>query len=319
MLLSICIPTYNRSGYLRKTLESIVSQDAWAEEETEIVISDNASTDGTQDVIREFSERFPERIRGKRQDRSIHTHLNFEEALRLGGGDFLKLNNDTLAWREGALGEYLSMVRPVREKVDLILTPNCRLAPAADRRAAICRDLDEVISGCSYFLTWIGMICFRRETFLALPEPSRYLDSRLTQTDMVLRLAAAGGRAMVDGRIFFDSMPVPNKTPKSLVEVFSVNFLDMLSGYVPEKIGRKTFRTVKKQMFHEYIIPVYFDFFRENPGMERPGYWQATVRYHREFYFYTGFFRIAFLRMLCRCFSHETLRWGKRFFTGRLL
>ena len=316
MLLSICIPTCNRSAYLRRTLDSIVSQSAWAEGECEIVISDNGSPDDTWTVISEFSRKFPQLIRGLRQDPPIHSHFNFEAALRMGQGEFLKLNNDTLAWREGALAEYLALARQVRGEADLILTPNARQAPVYGRIGVRCADLDEVLRQCSYFLTWIGTVCFRREAFLALPDPSRDPEKCLTQTDMILRMVSAGATAFADGRIFFDSMPVPRKNPKSLIQVFSINFPDMVGGYVPEKIRRGTFAKVKRSLFRQFIIPTAFDYFHEDPEMERPGYWRTTVRYHREWYFWTGFLRIAALRLLGRCFTRETLRRIKRALLG---
>ncbi|WP_067735602.1 glycosyltransferase family A protein [Novosphingobium naphthalenivorans] len=50
--LSICIPTYNRAEYLRTALECLAEADfSFAHE---IVISDNASTDHTQEVVQDF-------------------------------------------------------------------------------------------------------------------------------------------------------------------------------------------------------------------------------------------------------------------------
>ncbi|MEI6970258.1 MAG: glycosyltransferase family 2 protein [bacterium] len=56
--LSICIMTYNRAKTLRETLESILPQ-VCEHPEVEVVISDNASTDNTAVVCREFQSRFP--------------------------------------------------------------------------------------------------------------------------------------------------------------------------------------------------------------------------------------------------------------------
>ncbi len=56
--LSICIPTYNRAKTLRETLESILPQ-VEKNPKVEIVISDNASTDNTADLCREFQDRYP--------------------------------------------------------------------------------------------------------------------------------------------------------------------------------------------------------------------------------------------------------------------
>lgn len=57
-LLSICIPTYNREKYLKECLESIVYQKWFNQEDIEIVISDNASTDNTKELVQEYQERF---------------------------------------------------------------------------------------------------------------------------------------------------------------------------------------------------------------------------------------------------------------------
>lgn len=52
--LSIAIPTYNGSKYIRETLDSIIFQLDDIDEEIEIVISDNASTDGTSEIIKQY-------------------------------------------------------------------------------------------------------------------------------------------------------------------------------------------------------------------------------------------------------------------------
>ncbi|HRN88624.1 glycosyltransferase family 2 protein [Hyphomicrobium sp.] len=51
--LSICIPTYNRAPFLRKLLTHLKS-DARFDFRFEIVVSDNASTDNTEEVAQEF-------------------------------------------------------------------------------------------------------------------------------------------------------------------------------------------------------------------------------------------------------------------------
>ena len=56
-ILSLCIPTYNRSKYLKNTLESIVCQDVFCNGEVEIVVSDNASSDDTQQMMKEYIDK----------------------------------------------------------------------------------------------------------------------------------------------------------------------------------------------------------------------------------------------------------------------
>ncbi len=307
MLLSICIPTYNRGTFLRRTLDSIISQPAWKSGDVEVVISDNKSTDDTPLIIAGFTALHPDRIRSFRHETAIHPHDNFEFALRMGKGKFRKLHNDTLLWKLQMLDEYLQLLRQY-SAADVVLTPNCKLAAAYGKPVTVCRNMNDILDNNSYFITWIGSIAFRDEPFLALEDPSRSKGSALTQTDMVLRLAAEGKMVITDGKIYFESMPVPRKTAKSLLRVFSCNFLRMLDGYVPEKIDRKCFERCKKRLLYEYLIPSHFDFFRENPEMEREKYWSCTILYHKNFYFYTSFIRVAWLKVICRIFPHDFLR-----------
>jgi abequosyltransferase len=54
--LAICIPTYNRAEFLAPLLSSLLAQAGSA---VQIVVSDNASTDGTQELLQSLSERHP--------------------------------------------------------------------------------------------------------------------------------------------------------------------------------------------------------------------------------------------------------------------
>jgi len=56
--LSIGIPTYNGGKHIKETLDSIVSQLNDVNEEIEIVISDNASTDETPEIIKDYQNRY---------------------------------------------------------------------------------------------------------------------------------------------------------------------------------------------------------------------------------------------------------------------
>ena len=56
----LCI-TYNQSKYIRKTLEGFLDQET--DFPFEIIIHDDASTDGTQEILREYEKRYPNIIK----------------------------------------------------------------------------------------------------------------------------------------------------------------------------------------------------------------------------------------------------------------
>ncbi|MBB5333882.1 glycosyltransferase involved in cell wall biosynthesis [Chryseobacterium koreense] len=57
---SIIVPVFNTERYLKKCLKSLVNQTL---EEIEIIVVNDGSTDGSQLIIDEFQERFPEKIK----------------------------------------------------------------------------------------------------------------------------------------------------------------------------------------------------------------------------------------------------------------
>ncbi len=83
-LISFCIPTYNRASYLSETLESIISQ---SDDLVEIVISDNASTDNTEEVVKTAKLKYPN-ITYHRWAENMGADLNYLKTIELASGDY---------------------------------------------------------------------------------------------------------------------------------------------------------------------------------------------------------------------------------------
>ena len=73
---SVVIPTYNRAGFLREALGSALSQDYG---NIEVVVSDNASSDGTPATMEEYAG--DKRVRYFRNERNIGMYPNQRRAL----------------------------------------------------------------------------------------------------------------------------------------------------------------------------------------------------------------------------------------------
>lgn len=83
---SIGLPVFNGERYLEKALDSILGQTFT---NFEIVISDNASTDRTEEICRMFMER-DARIHYFRNDRNLGAAPNFNRVFELSTGEFFK-------------------------------------------------------------------------------------------------------------------------------------------------------------------------------------------------------------------------------------
>ena len=81
---SIGMPAYNGEQYIRQALDSLLAQDHG---DLELIISDNASTDGTQDICLEYAAR-DQRIRYCRSERNMGASWNFNRAFELSSGEY---------------------------------------------------------------------------------------------------------------------------------------------------------------------------------------------------------------------------------------
>lgn len=105
-LLTLAIPTYNRAGYLRKLLETLLPQVA-ASPQVELLISDNASTDETPQVVAEFIARgLP--CRSNRNATNIEADPNFLLCYEQARGKFVWIFGDDDILLPGSLQFVLS-------------------------------------------------------------------------------------------------------------------------------------------------------------------------------------------------------------------
>ncbi len=82
-LVSVCVPTYNRARYIRKSLASIINQTYG---NLEIIVSDNASTDNTEEMVKSFTD---ERMKYYRNLTNIGCYNNYNRCLKVATGEFV--------------------------------------------------------------------------------------------------------------------------------------------------------------------------------------------------------------------------------------
>ena len=88
--LSVGLPVYNGENYLAESLEAMLGQ---SYEDFELIISDNASTDGTADICRRYGKQ-DSRIRYIRQPRNIGLAPNHNFVLEQARGELFKWASD---------------------------------------------------------------------------------------------------------------------------------------------------------------------------------------------------------------------------------
>lgn len=109
-LLSICIPTYNRSGFLREALDSIIASASSCLPEVEIIVSDNASPDDTPAIMADYQARYAW-IRYHRNETNIGGERNFYQVAGMASGEHLWIFSDDDKMTLDAIPTMLDYVR----------------------------------------------------------------------------------------------------------------------------------------------------------------------------------------------------------------
>lgn len=170
--LSVCIPTFQRGSLLAKSLQSLAHAALKAEAWCEIVVSDNASSDQTADVVEDFKETWPS-VRYYRNEQNIGAERNFYRVVELARGDYvLILGDDDLV----ATGIFEQIEARMRERPELIVCNHSvynsdftRLHKRHFLRTDAPESFDnpdEILATFGAGLGFISAVVFRRESFL---------------------------------------------------------------------------------------------------------------------------------------------------------
>lgn len=100
-MISVCIPTFNGEKYIQKQLDSILSQ---LNENDEVIISDDSSTDHTIEIIKTYSD---SRIKLIENCTFKSPIFNLENALKEAKGDFIFLSDQDDVWLSGKVNATL--------------------------------------------------------------------------------------------------------------------------------------------------------------------------------------------------------------------
>lgn len=169
--LSICIATFNRSFELGTTLEKLAEQ---MTPDCEVVVSDNASSDDTEQVVSEYSRRF-NGIRYVRQRTNVGVDRNFDRAVEYARGEYCWLMPDDDVLKPGAIRRILDAVKlnysvifanaeAKNHNMEKTLLASCLDGSTDSVHGAA--DLEGLFMRCHLLMQYIGSVIIRRSIWL---------------------------------------------------------------------------------------------------------------------------------------------------------
>ncbi|HNS32461.1 MAG TPA: glycosyltransferase family 2 protein [bacterium] len=109
--LTVAIPTYNRAGYLRQALDSVINQLDGIGEKIEIIISDHGCVDETPHVMEEYKKKYPDLITCYKNVEKIDSYRKFDAFIIKAKGDYVWLLADDDMLEKGAIKKVLDVIR----------------------------------------------------------------------------------------------------------------------------------------------------------------------------------------------------------------
>lgn len=292
-ILSICIPTYNRCGLLYFTLKSIVEQDIFKNtNDVEIVVSDNCSTDFTEQIVKVFTNQHPTKIKYNKNETNI-VDKNFEKVLSLASGEVLKLHNDNFLFNEGSLEKIVDKIKELSADKPMIFFSN---GNSRVLESKLCSNLNEFVDAASYLTTWIAAFSIWKEDFDNYEGFAKNSDTLLTQTDVLLNMCAKGKKMYVFDEKIFNGYGALKKGGYNISKIFGKNYLTYLNKYVQEGlIDEQIYEKEKRALLLNHIIPMKFSTSLREKGwvFKNDGYWRHLAGFYwYNAYFYTSVFKI---------------------------
>jgi glycosyltransferase involved in cell wall biosynthesis len=170
-LLSICIATYNRAGFIGETLDSIIPQ---LDGDVELLVVDGASTDPTEDVVRSYALKEP-CIRYVRLSSKGGVDQDYDKSVELARGEFCWLFTDDDLLKPGAIA---AVKAAIYQGHDLIVVNaevrNRDLSTVLQRQRILMHDnkvyapaaLESLFVDALGYLSFIGAVVVRRSIWL---------------------------------------------------------------------------------------------------------------------------------------------------------
>ncbi len=215
-LLTVAVPTFNRCHYLRDLLEALQPQ-LRTHADVELLVSDNASTDGTQALLEQFQSRIGARLRVHRQPENLGSDENFVFCFEQARGRYVWICGDddilvpATEVEPGALDQLLPHLRT--SDFDLIYATSFPFSHDWRREATgdplarqwhVIRSAGQFMRIVNIMFTFISGIIVNKDRFLALQRsypaiesPRHFLGSNLPQLSWTLPLLAHHRRSLV--------------------------------------------------------------------------------------------------------------------------
>ena len=116
-VVSVILPTYSRKDLLERALQSVLDQTF---KDFELIVMDDGSRDGSNELIETFRDRDPRIIHVRHERNSGLPGLRVDEGMVIGRGRFFAFQFDDDVWRKNALSDLVEAAQAAKDQVVVV-------------------------------------------------------------------------------------------------------------------------------------------------------------------------------------------------------
>lgn len=274
-LLSIAFITYNRRKYLAKSLPIVLEQ-VENLDGVEVLVSDNASTDDTRQLVAKWQARY-KNLRYHCNETNVTAEENVHCAIENSQGAYVLVLGDDDYFSAAALNILLTAIKQNRgDALFYMLNKNVQYSGYRSSGAL------DYVAKVGYAMTWLSAVVMRRDLYFNIKEPQKYNATRLPQVHLQMEILKQKPEfTILEGYFFAEGTGDHKPSGYNLAEIFIKNYLDILTSCVdipPEQLSQEKKRLMEKMIFLwckkikeekiELSLDGIFDIVREYYSME---------------------------------------------------
>jgi len=278
-LISVAIPTYNRSAFLDLCLAQISKQMSGNEQYLEVIVSDNASSDNTAEIVQKYiSAGFP--ISYVKNSENIGADNNITQAFQLARAKYVLVLADDDVLVDDALSRIVSLLKTGDYGVVHLNSYPYRRDFAAEtpkrnsKISIVYDDRKRFVKKVNYFFTFLSGNIVNKTLVnkdLAIEQ--------FNNTNMIQLSWTFSALFNAPKNAYMEQWTIAAKSDNTggykICKVFGVNLNKVFDIFAAQGVDKAYFRIINRRLLFSFF-PNYIRTLRKNPG-----------NYHQEDYFAT--------------------------------
>lgn len=296
ILLSLCIPTYNRASVLDKCIERIVAQSGF-DIRTEVVVLDNNSSDDTKEVVMKYSNIYPNIIYFCNEV-NIGMEKNIIKVLTLARGSLLKLINDYSIFSDNSLENMLRIINKYDNQNGILYFTN---KENKQSEVLAINDLDSFFRNTTYWATWIGTFSIWKTDFMKFKDTEIFEGLLFPHLLIFLENFKQKKQVLIIPNVFFTEAKGITKGGYDFFEVFIENFIGKIIHklYEQDKINRQTLYYTKINFINKFLTVWVLKIFLDKTQHFNKNNFNLIFKYYKYYpQLYYLIFKIAIYRSI---------------------